>query len=289
MPLNTPSSANRSMNPWTSRTSPSAKWYARRTSASVPVVIVISHLGIDQDVSRFPAGTVRGHYRIPVIVESCRPRNIGRPRPAHRPPRPHPRTRPHPPKPTGTSAPTSPSPADRYFCSATTPSAPSTPTPAAGPRSTNSPSQPCSPPSAQARQSPIKPPPAPPSPRTPRQTDHHHATPATRPRPAPQTAGRKGFKAELEDRRERMRRLGMCGWQPARLQSWSRPRAVRGDRRSGTVSPATTAVRPWRTTIRPSSARTARACRLTQRHQPATARNASRMSDPAAKITKAQM
>jgi hypothetical protein len=50
--------------------------------------------------------------------------------------------------------------------------------------------------------------------------------------------------------------LHTCGWQPARLQSWSRPRAVRGDRRSGTVSPATTAVRPWRTTIRPSSART---------------------------------
>src|SRR6266542_3368457 len=37
MPLNTPSSANRSMNPWTSRTSPSARWYARRTSASVSV------------------------------------------------------------------------------------------------------------------------------------------------------------------------------------------------------------------------------------------------------------
>src|SRR6266567_6038272 len=54
--------------------------------------------------------------------------------------------------------------------------------------------------------------------------------------------------------------LHTCGWQPARLQTWSRPRAVRGDRRSGTVSQATTAVRPWRTTIRPSSARTARAC-----------------------------
>jgi hypothetical protein len=40
----------------------------------VSVVIVISHLGIDQGVSRFTAGTVRGHYRIPVIVESGRPR-----------------------------------------------------------------------------------------------------------------------------------------------------------------------------------------------------------------------
>jgi hypothetical protein len=55
----------------------SAKWYTRRTSASVSVVIVISHLGIDQGVSRFTAGTVRGHYRIPVIVESGR-RNAGR-------------------------------------------------------------------------------------------------------------------------------------------------------------------------------------------------------------------
>jgi hypothetical protein len=78
MPLNTPSSANRSMNPRAYRTSPSAKWYARRRSASVSVVIVISHLGIDWGVSRFPAGTVRGHYRIPVIVESCRPRNVCR-------------------------------------------------------------------------------------------------------------------------------------------------------------------------------------------------------------------
>src|SRR6266536_6706858 len=78
MPLNTPSSANRSMNPWTSRTSPSARWYARRTSASVSVVTVISHPGIDQGESRFTAGTVRGHHRIPVIVESCRPRNVGR-------------------------------------------------------------------------------------------------------------------------------------------------------------------------------------------------------------------
>jgi hypothetical protein len=42
-------------------------WYARRTSASVPVVIVISHLGIEQGVSRFTAEMVRGHYRIPVI------------------------------------------------------------------------------------------------------------------------------------------------------------------------------------------------------------------------------
>jgi hypothetical protein len=53
-------------------------WYARRTSASVPVVIVISQLDIDQGVSRFTAETVRGHYRIPVIVESCPPRKIGR-------------------------------------------------------------------------------------------------------------------------------------------------------------------------------------------------------------------
>jgi hypothetical protein len=52
--------------------------YRRRTSASVSVVIVISHLDIDQDVSRFASGTVRGHYPIPVIVESCRPRNVGR-------------------------------------------------------------------------------------------------------------------------------------------------------------------------------------------------------------------
>src|SRR6266566_6188575 len=33
MPLSTPSSANRSMNPWASRTSPSPAWYARRTTA----------------------------------------------------------------------------------------------------------------------------------------------------------------------------------------------------------------------------------------------------------------
>jgi hypothetical protein len=46
--------------------------------ATVSVVIVISHLGADQDVSRFTAGTVRGHYPIPVIVESWRPRNAGR-------------------------------------------------------------------------------------------------------------------------------------------------------------------------------------------------------------------
>ena len=46
--------------------------------ATVSVVIVISHLGTDQDVSRFTAGTVRGHDRIPVIVESCRPRNADR-------------------------------------------------------------------------------------------------------------------------------------------------------------------------------------------------------------------
>jgi len=36
------------------------------------VVIVISHLGIGQGVSRLAAGMVRGHYRIPVIVESHR-------------------------------------------------------------------------------------------------------------------------------------------------------------------------------------------------------------------------
>src|SRR6266496_6201593 len=58
--------------------------------------------------------------------------------------------------------------------------------------------------------------------------------------------------------------LHTCGWQPARLQSWSRPRAVRGDRRSGTVSQATTAVRPWRTTIRPSSDR--KSTRLNSSH-----------------------
>ena len=33
LPLSTPSSANRSMNPWASRTSPSPAWYARRTTA----------------------------------------------------------------------------------------------------------------------------------------------------------------------------------------------------------------------------------------------------------------
>jgi hypothetical protein len=37
------------------------------TSASVPVVIVISPLDIDQGMSRFTAGTVRGRHRIPVI------------------------------------------------------------------------------------------------------------------------------------------------------------------------------------------------------------------------------
>jgi len=56
----------------------SGKWYARRTSASVPVVIVISPLGIDYGMSRFTAGIVRGHYRIPVIVESRRLRNVCR-------------------------------------------------------------------------------------------------------------------------------------------------------------------------------------------------------------------
>jgi hypothetical protein len=42
------------------------------------VVIVISPLGIDYRVSRFTVGTVRGHYRIPVIVESGRLRNVCR-------------------------------------------------------------------------------------------------------------------------------------------------------------------------------------------------------------------
>src|SRR6185436_62631 len=73
MPFITPSSANRSMNPWASRTSPSAKWYARRTSASISVVTVISPPEFDQDESTFTSGKVRGHHRIPVIVDSCRP------------------------------------------------------------------------------------------------------------------------------------------------------------------------------------------------------------------------
>ena len=54
--------------------------------------------------------------------------------------------------------------------------------------------------------------------------------------------------------------LHTCGWHPARPQSWSRSRGARPDRRSATASPATIAVRPWRTTTSPSSARTARAC-----------------------------
>jgi len=48
--------------------------------------------------------------------------------------------------------------------------------------------------------------------------------------------------------------------QPARLQSWSRPREGRPGRRSMLTSPATTAVRPWRMTTGPSPPRTARAC-----------------------------
>src|SRR6266478_1573395 len=39
--LNTPSSANRSMNPCTSMTLPSAAWYARRTRFSALVIMVI--------------------------------------------------------------------------------------------------------------------------------------------------------------------------------------------------------------------------------------------------------
>lgn len=54
--------------------------------------------------------------------------------------------------------------------------------------------------------------------------------------------------------------LQTCGVHPARLQSWSRPRGARAGHRSELTSPATIAVRPWRTTISPSSARTARAC-----------------------------
>jgi hypothetical protein len=33
---------------------------------------------MDQGVSMFAAGTVRGGHRMPVIVESCRPRNVDR-------------------------------------------------------------------------------------------------------------------------------------------------------------------------------------------------------------------
>ena len=74
--------------------------------------------------------------------------------------------------------------------SPTTPSASSTPTPAACPARSTAWRQPhCSPPAPPGKPSPTNPPPAPPSPRTPRQTDHHHATPATRPRPAPRPAG----------------------------------------------------------------------------------------------------
>src|SRR3954453_15283543 len=50
------------MNPWMSRTSPWAKWYARRTSASVSVVIVIP-----TSVARLIPREVTTHHRIPAI------------------------------------------------------------------------------------------------------------------------------------------------------------------------------------------------------------------------------
>ena len=62
--------------------------------------------------------------------------------------------------------------------------------------------------------------------------------------------------------------LGFIGWQtcgrhPASRQSWPGPGRLRLRRGSLLGSPATTAVRPCRTMIRPSAASASRACRMT--------------------------
>src|SRR5690349_10906600 len=75
MPVNTPSSANRSMNPWASRT-PSAPWQARRTSASVPVVSPHaqpwcgSARVVDQDVQVLVFVAYPGGRRLDAVVVS---------------------------------------------------------------------------------------------------------------------------------------------------------------------------------------------------------------------------
>ena len=53
-------------------------WFQNLRSVATGLSPGVSHSVMDQGVSMFAAGMVRGGHRMPVIVESCRPRNVDR-------------------------------------------------------------------------------------------------------------------------------------------------------------------------------------------------------------------
>src|SRR5262245_13162224 len=74
----TPSSANRSMNPCTSMTLPSAAWYARRTTVSASVVIVISvSIGCSYSCGRKIAGGLQCAGQRPFMLLGPDPDAVG--------------------------------------------------------------------------------------------------------------------------------------------------------------------------------------------------------------------